>query len=220
MYTTGFTSLALIGILCCTLFNNANAFVTPSSSFSKTNTAIFRLYQTPTFKPQYSPNFSKAKLESMYGPKATTASKDALPASIGAGVVTGALGFLCAQILSKAAPAFWKKVPAMLIKRGITMNPIYAITGVFAVGGLLMGLLSMKPWLAFASSSSAPAPARKASAPLSIKAAATAITTDAADFETPPNYNRLPATIVAVLPKDAVAKSNKAAAELNKKVKR
>ena len=71
-------------------------------------------------------------------------SSDILPASVAVGVITAAMGYLYGQVLSRTVSTLWKSFPALFARRGITLNPIYFITGTCTMGGLIMGIMSSK----------------------------------------------------------------------------
>lgn len=65
-----------------------------------------------------------------------------LPASVAVGATAALMGYLYGKILSGSVHVLWKSLPAVLAQRGITVNPIYFITGTCTLGGLAMGILS------------------------------------------------------------------------------
>jgi H+/Cl- antiporter ClcA len=60
--------------------------------------------------------------------------------SIVVGVITAAMGYLYGKVLSFSVTTLWHTLPSMLHMENL--NPIYFITGICTIGGLLMGILS------------------------------------------------------------------------------
>lgn len=67
-----------------------------------------------------------------------------LPASIAVGAITAAMGFMYGKVLGLAVNTIWTTLPNLILEKTGTLNPAYFITGVCSMGGLLMGLLSLK----------------------------------------------------------------------------
>ena len=63
-----------------------------------------------------------------------------LKASIFVGFVTAAMGYLYGKVLSFFVTSIWHTLPGIFGEKNI--NPIYFITGLCTLGGLLMGILS------------------------------------------------------------------------------
>ena len=63
-----------------------------------------------------------------------------MKASIVVGVITAAMGYVYGKVLSFCVKTVWHTLPAMF--QAESFNPVYFITGICTLGGLIMGILS------------------------------------------------------------------------------
>ena len=67
-----------------------------------------------------------------------------LKSSITVGVITALMGFVYGKILGQSVKTVWTILPNLIIKRLGSINPALFITGMCTMGGLLVGLLSLR----------------------------------------------------------------------------
>lgn len=67
-----------------------------------------------------------------------------VPASAAVGIITAAMGFIYGKALGWSVSTLWKKLPNIISTKFscLVINPLYYITGVCTIGGLLVGCIS------------------------------------------------------------------------------
>lgn len=138
-------ALALIGLTVAPA--NGFAFTAPIRSKAQLWTALSSPSSTFGTSPVLRPPFTFTTSLTTSSARFSTPKENEpsiLPAAVAVGSITAALGFVYGKVLGAAVHGLWTTVPALLVKKGIQINPAYYIPAMFSLGGLTMGILSAK----------------------------------------------------------------------------